>query len=63
MNGKTNKVAYQYEFCLTPPKNIDDWRNQRDNGYAQIGKKRLFVAYRRKPQAVEQGADADGREN
>ena len=61
MDGQTDKVTAQ-ECGVFSPNDIDDRRNQRDNGYAQISWPRFFVAYRRKARAVEQSTDGDGRE-
>lgn len=63
MNGKLYKITAEYASHFSAPDNINDWRNQRDKGYAQIGKPWFFVAYRRKGKAVIQSADAERHEN
>ena len=63
MNGQLDKVTVQRELCLTSPENVYYRRDQSDGGYAQIGEKGLFIAYRRKSQAIKQNTDADRSEN
>ena len=57
------QITAQHEHRFTAPENIYYRRNQRNNDDAKIGKPGLFVAYRCKTKAVEQSADADGRED
>ena len=61
MNRQLDKITAKRESRITSPDNIDYRGNQRDKCYAQICQPGLFVAYRGKPKAVEQGTDADWR--
>ena len=63
VDGEMDEVSRQHEGGVTPPENIHDGRDQGHDGHAQIGQPGLSVAHGREPEAVEQGADADGREH
>ena len=63
MDWQLDKVNAQCFHFLAPPENIYNWWNKRNNCNAQIGQPGLSVTDRCKTQAVEQGTDADGRED